>query len=307
MEKFFQQNVICVEEIPQFIKALSNISGQEVLRQDMPKSGVSGATLLIKLCDMVEYRRKPRPDEDELNSNREKRHSAVAKLVELMHKDEHLTKRDVTRYLNTKRPKSGNNRTALHHATFFGMHDTVEFLLGEGLDARSVTRNPRGDWGGRTFLEIALLQKYDDWAIEMIRLLQDEWAASDEIEWLLKNRDASNHGYRFAFWYAFVNECDKTFKWIVDQIFEFEEVECDKQKSSAVKQSLKMKLPELGTNLIEEFLGLWSVAIRAIAALPKKCVWNTVGNRKEKAHLCKANDMVEYTKHKLEKYNSDFS
>jgi len=213
MEFFFQQNMIGLEDIPRFIDALSNISGQEVLRQDIPAPSASRATLLIKLCDMIEYRNKPMPDEDRLILNRKKRHLAVVQLIDVM--DKYMGKDDVIQYLNAKRPKTGISRTALHHATFFGMDDTVEFLLGAGCSPLSVTCNPRGDWGGRTCLEIALLRKNDDLAFNMINL-QEEWAESDVIIWLLKNRDASNHGHRFAFEYAFVNECDKTFKLIID-------------------------------------------------------------------------------------------
>jgi len=70
-------------------------------------------------------------------------------------------------------------------------------------------------------------------------------------------------------------------------------------------EGLKKKMPELVSSLIREFLGLWSVAIRALESLPKECAWNSIGTRitrNQRPHQCKADKMVEYAQIKLEDY-----
>jgi len=209
MDKFFKLNAIEIAEIPLFMWAISNLKEPDVLRQDIPVAKAPRVTLLMKLCDMIEYRSRPKPIENELSLNRRIRHQAVVQLVEQIKKV--ANGNEVARWLNATRSPSENSRTALHHATYSRMHHTLEFLLGEGCDPCSTTRSPQGNWGGRTFLDLMLLQKNDNKAIDMLRLLE-EWGAREDIEQLLKNRDASQHHSRFAFEYAFQNECDKTFK-----------------------------------------------------------------------------------------------
>jgi len=66
--------------------ALSSLKEPDILRQDIPVAKDSRVTLLMKLCDMIEYRRKPKPSEIELNQNRRIRHQAVVQLVKQMYK-----------------------------------------------------------------------------------------------------------------------------------------------------------------------------------------------------------------------------
>jgi len=91
------------------------------------------------------------------------------------------------------------------------MYETLEFLLGEGCDPCLTTSSPRGDWGGRTFLDLMILQKNDCIAMRMLGLLEEK-GAHEDIAKLIKNRDSSQHRCRFAFEYAFQNECANTFK-----------------------------------------------------------------------------------------------
>jgi len=120
-------------------------------------------------------------------------------------------------------------------------------------------------------LDLVLLQKNDNVAINMLRLLE-EWGAHEDIVQLLKNRDASQHRCRFAFEYAFQNECDKTFKYIVKQIFDYALCDFEKVRSMEIKEGLKRNGLEFYlTRIVEDFVGLWSVAIRALGALPKEC------------------------------------
>jgi len=87
------------------------------------------------------------------------------------------------------------------------------------------------------------------------------------------------------------------------QIFEFAESECDKNKTIVVKCGLRRNGLDFNLiNVVEDFLGLWSIAIKAVDALPKSCTWNSIGSRWEKPHLCKAQDMIELAKGKLEQY-----
>lgn len=298
MDTFLNQDEIAYKEIPLFMQTLSSLEVTDILRQDIPEAGASRVTLLIKLCDMVEYGENPKPEEHELGKNRRKRHEAVVQLVEVMNRT--TNKDEVRRWLNASRPASANSRTALHHVTFSRMHDTLEFLLGEGCDPCSTTCSPRGDWGGRTFLDLMLLQKNDSKATHMLGLLE-EWGAHEVIEQLIRNRDASQHHSRFAFEYAFQNECTNTFKYILKQIFECAKNECDKDKSLIVKCGLKRNGLDLYlSNVVEDYLGLWSVAIKAVDKLPKSCAWNRIGKRREKPHVCKAHDMVEFATIKLE-------
>jgi len=303
MEKFFLQTVIRLPEIPRLMFALSSLEEYDVLRRDIPQPGSSRVTLLIKLCDMIEFGIEPKPKDIELRMNRHLRHQAVVQLVEIMKRNVTNNHQEFNRWLNANRPASGNSRTALHHVTWSRMHDTMEFLLGEGCNPCSLTRSPNGDWGGHTFLDLMILQKNDDVAMHMMGLLE-EWGHHEEIVELLKNRDASKHGYCFAFRYAFQNECVRTFKWIVEQIFDHEKNEGGKDISTIVKHGLrKNKMDVNSSSLVEDFLGLWPVAIKAVGSLPKSCVWNSVGNRMGKPHLCKAGDMMDFVNSKLKTYD----
>jgi len=301
MDQFFSQNVIRVKDIPLFMEVLSQVN--DVILNDIPTFGAAGrATLLIKLCDMVEYNLQPRPSDEDLKTNREIRNEAVEALVRRM---EMFTNNDeLVRYLNVARPKSSNRRTALHHATFFRMENTIAFLIGEGCDPSRTTCNLLGDWGGRTALDLALLQKNDTTAQLMVSFLE-ETNAREQIGQLVSNRDARRHGCKFSFHYAFQNECVKTFKWIVKKVFDFAD-DNDKERTCMVKEGLeRYKLTEHLSHLIQEFLGLWSVAVTAVEALPKKCAWNSVPRRSGNPHTnCKAKTMVQYAKIMVNMYKT---
>jgi len=84
MESFFLQAVIRFPQVPHLMFALTSLEEHDVLRQDIPRLGSSRVTLLIKLCDMVEFCIEPKPSEIELQMNRHLRHQAVVQLVEIM-------------------------------------------------------------------------------------------------------------------------------------------------------------------------------------------------------------------------------
>jgi len=53
------------------------------------------------------------------------------------------------------------------------MHNTLEFLLGEGCNPCSTTRSQNGELGGRTFLDLMILQKNDNKATRIMGLLEE--------------------------------------------------------------------------------------------------------------------------------------